>query len=372
MDSLIQRDQYFLLDRKILTIHSEDRDVSRYPNSNLFDIRLPEDLINVQSIRLVNSAFPSFQYVFSNEYQNTKLMVELIGNISDTGNADEKTALQDAVFFEIQIEEGFYTPQLLIVEIENKLNQAVTDYLLSNGLDEITHDAILPYNKFTVRYNEVQHKIMIGNTRDPFSILAEVKLAYTVSCGQKEVWTSPEKWGLPYYLGFDKKKYNSVAEDTVHITYETPSLWMSPTADAEINKVWLVKSPNLLNIMGENAIYMEIEGHNTIQELAPYPSKTNSLTNTVHSGGQYAFAKIPYTQMSFSVVFDSRNAFLTNIAFYERPIEKLRNLKFKFRLHDGRLVDFRNINHTFSLEFTCLKDEINRILSVRKHGTYAT
>lgn len=370
MESLIQREQTYLLDRKVITVHSEDRDISRFPMSNMFDIRLPEDLINVQSIRLVNSVFPSFQYVFSREYQNTKLKFEVVGNISDTGDADEKTALSEGVSLIIEIEEGFYTPQLLAIELENKMNEKVTEYLLANGLSELTHEAVLPYSKFSVRYNEVQHKLMFGNYRDPFIIFANEKMEYEISCGQKEVWALPEKWGLPYYLGLEKKEYNSTPKDTVHISYEQPSLWLSPSADAELNKVWIINAPHLLHIMGENAIYMELEGHNTIQELSPYPSRMNSATNSVYSGGGYAFAKIPVTQLAFSVVFDSRNAFLTNIAFYERPIERMRTLKVKFRFHDGRLVDFKNINHSFTLEITCLKDEINRVMSVRKHGTY--
>jgi hypothetical protein len=370
MESLIQREQTYLLDRKIVTVHSEDRDTTRFPASNHFDIRLPEDLTNVQSIRLVNSVVPSFQYVFSREYQNTKLKFEVVGNISDSGNADEKTALSTPLVSTIEIEEGFYTPQLLAIELENKLNQKVTDYLIDSGLSELTHEDVLPYSYFRVRYNEVQHKMIFGNVRDPFILFAEEKLEYEISCGQKEVWGQPEKWGLPYNLGLERKQYNATAADSVHISYEQPSLWLSPTADAELPKVWVVYAPHLLHIMGENAIYMEIEGHNTIQELSPYPLKTNSATNVVYTGGQYAFAKIPVTQLSFSVVFDSRNAFLTNIAFYERPIERMRNIRVKFRFHDGRLVDFKNINHSFTLEFTCLRDEINRVMSVRKHGTY--
>ena len=370
MDSLIQREQTYLLDRKIITVHSEDRDSTRFPSSNQFDVRLPEDLTNVQSIRLVNSVVPSFQYVFSREYQNTKLKIEVVGNISDTGNADEKTALAGGATFTIEIEEGFYTPQLLAIELENKINEKVTEFLLANGLSELTHGDVLPYSKFSVRYNEVQHKLMFGNSRDPFIIFAEEKLEYEISCGQKDVWEQPEKWGLPYYLGLEKKQYNATPKDTVNISYEQPSLWLSPSADADLNKVWVVYTPHLLHIMGENAIYMEIEGHNTIQELAPYSLRTNSAMNVVYSGGQYAFAKIPITQLSYSVVFDSRNAFLTNVAFYERPIERIRNIRVKFRFHDGRLVDFKNINHSFTLEFTCLRDEINRVMSVRKHGTY--
>ena len=33
---LIPREQTFAIDRKLLTVHSEDRDVNKWPNSNHF------------------------------------------------------------------------------------------------------------------------------------------------------------------------------------------------------------------------------------------------------------------------------------------------------------------------------------------------
>ena len=54
---LINREQNYVLDRKLLTVHSEDRDINKWPNSNTFEIMLPEQLLNVQSMRLIQSTF---------------------------------------------------------------------------------------------------------------------------------------------------------------------------------------------------------------------------------------------------------------------------------------------------------------------------
>ena len=70
---LIPRQQTYMLDRKLVTIHSEDRDIKKYPESNRFSIQLPVTLENVQSVRLVECTFPINYYVFSRQYQNTKL-----------------------------------------------------------------------------------------------------------------------------------------------------------------------------------------------------------------------------------------------------------------------------------------------------------
>ena len=70
---LIQREQTYVLDRKLISIHSVDRDYQQWPNSNHFGIDLGEAFHNVQSMRLINFAVPSNNYTFSTAYQNTKM-----------------------------------------------------------------------------------------------------------------------------------------------------------------------------------------------------------------------------------------------------------------------------------------------------------
>ena len=70
---LIQSEQTFVLDRKLISIHSVDRDYQKWPNSNHFGIDLGEAFHNVQSMRLINFAVPSNNYTFSTAYQNTKM-----------------------------------------------------------------------------------------------------------------------------------------------------------------------------------------------------------------------------------------------------------------------------------------------------------
>ena len=98
---LIPRQQTYVLDRKLISFHSVDRDIKQWPFGNHFEITLPTPLENIQSMRLVNISLPSNQYVFSNEYQNTKLQFycgckwEIPGSIIPT---------------DITIDEGSYTP----------------------------------------------------------------------------------------------------------------------------------------------------------------------------------------------------------------------------------------------------------------------
>ena len=128
---LISREQTYVLERKLVTIHSEDRDVCGWPHSSYFEITLPQQLTNVQSIRLIESNFPSVNNVFTNSNQNTKLTFTLTsGTYVGT--------------YTIIIDEGFYSPFQLANELTNKMNQAVSFSPLYTG--------------FVVIYNEVNPK----------------------------------------------------------------------------------------------------------------------------------------------------------------------------------------------------------------------
>ena len=83
-----------------------------------------------------------------------------------------------------------------------------------------------------------------------------------------------------------------------------------------------------------------------------------------------AFAKIPVQSQPLGEVTDSRNGFLTNVKVFEIPEEKVAKLEFKFRYHDGRLVEFDNIPFNFTIEFNQLRNEIGRVYNVRIPNAY--
>ena len=53
---LIPREQTYVLDRKLISFHSVDRDIKQWSFANQFEITLPTPLENIQSMRLVNIA----------------------------------------------------------------------------------------------------------------------------------------------------------------------------------------------------------------------------------------------------------------------------------------------------------------------------
>jgi len=364
---IIPREQTYVLDRKLVSVHSFDRDIKKWPNSNTFEISLPQTLQNIQSMRLLNISLPGNQYIFSNDYQNTKLKFKIIG----TGS------------YIITITEGSYSPDLLAVEIETKMNKAVA---------KATGDA--SFQNIKCKYNSVTNKFWFGSIANyEFDLLFADKIEYVISCGQTVVWSHYAKWGLPAYLGYKKQTYKS--------TLTPPNPWVSNVIgdpfgfDYEVEdgsgNEWLKGATlnhvvNLddysanafdpsgicnLDIMGDDYIYMEVDKYNSMDEIEPYSENTSGWYNNDYAGKvNSAFAKIPVTCTPYAQQFDSTRSYIANISHYQPPIESIDRLRFKFRYHDGRLVDFKCLPFTFTLEFNMLRDEQARAMYVRVPPLY--
>ena len=62
---LIPNAQQYMFEQAYISIHSEDRNILKYPNASEFEIELPQDYLNVQGARLASGYFPFTLYTFS-------------------------------------------------------------------------------------------------------------------------------------------------------------------------------------------------------------------------------------------------------------------------------------------------------------------
>ena len=62
---LIPNSNNYLYEQRYVSIHSNDRDVVKYPRSAEFEIELPQDYTNIVSARLHSWSIPSNYNVFS-------------------------------------------------------------------------------------------------------------------------------------------------------------------------------------------------------------------------------------------------------------------------------------------------------------------
>lgn len=366
-NDLIPRLQTYVLDRKLITIHSNDRDVKKWPFSNNFEVELPETISNVQSVRIVATAFPSKIMTFSNEYQNTKMSFRIIPEPRESDGDPIYIALVQNLnnMYTIEIQEGSYTPQQLCLEIMRKMNHAVDIFLMSKGITD-------EYNYFALTYDEVGKKIFFGNTYDNYVLEFGQQENYSLlsECKQPIVWNHYTHWGLPYYIGYQKISYiGDQIESPFYFDYRQDPLWIKPLNTG--GKAFFSEATYMECLKGDSVMYMEIDKLNSMGEIVPYSDATSNTYNNDYNGTtNAAFEKIPLSLFDVDQTFDSRNMNLQNMSHYETPIETIRKLKFRFRFHDGRLVNFQNCDFNFTIAFNCLKDEIPRQYELRIPATY--
>jgi hypothetical protein len=338
---LINREQNYVLDRKLLTVHSEDRDFSKWTNANEFEIMLPQQILNVQSMRLVEIETPfttQFNF-FSTLNQNTKFSASYNGG----------------AVTELTIPAGTLASY-------SATNFATLITAINAGLATLTGNGA---NDFNISFDTTTNRFRFRSTTNAFTLNFNKAPLYCQETGlgsyqptDNNIFGNTFNWGLPYNLGFTSKTLITATGGQTVNASSTP------------------------NITPDTCMYMEIDKYNSYDELYPciqsnFDHNSSSNIRQVNANNSYAgrvnsaFAKIPLVTNSANYVSESRNIGLQNITHYDPPIERIPRLKFKFRYHDGRLVDFGNNQFNFTIEFNMLRNEMGKQLNVRIPSTYA-
>ncbi len=352
------REQNYMLDTKHLTIHSEDRDIKKWPNSNHFEIILPQAYQNVQSMRIDEVNLPVNYYTFSNYLQNTKFEFSLIPKNNSGTDPFYVPLLANANgIYTVEIQEGFYCPCEIINEIQNKMNKVVTKYLNDLGITGT-------YDRFKVYYDNVGQKVWFGNSVDEFTLQFGNKINYILKdCGDPVIWDRYTKWGLPSYIGYDKKSYVSTSDiSAIEFDYTSPpTVFVEPLFTGY--PVYFVKAPMTIKILGDSTIYIEVDKYNKYDELMPYPERTSNMYNNDYNGRvNSAFTKIPVYTVPHGQSWSTWDA--PNLSVFDPPLERIQKLKFKFRYHDGRLVDFQDFPFNLTITFYMFRNTFDRKMKV--------
>ena len=114
---LIPRGDNYWLTRKCLTVHSQDRDFSKWPFVHEFEINLPQDYLNIQSTRLIEITFPLNFYNFSRLNQNSFFAITI-----NSGGDILDPPITDPVIICFSIEDGYYSKDQLATTLTYKLN----------------------------------------------------------------------------------------------------------------------------------------------------------------------------------------------------------------------------------------------------------
>lgn len=407
---LIQNSQEYIYYKKYVSIHSEDRNVLKYPSSSEFEIEMPEDICNVVSLRLTSWTFPSNYNTFSVLNKNVTMSFKINNpyNPIENGISDilslkiyEFLSLNKNNNFGFFIEQGFYNPDQMVIELTNKFNVSVNVQLYNYFNIQSTNPSLTPvqqaeytaaivllnttggYANFVIAYNNVSQKMWFGNVCDGFILTNETQIsketiASTFICSTKEFNPDFSEWGLPGNLGLSRCDTPSASGITISNFTEAaiyngtivPRFYYGDVFLGD-NGFWLVPNPSLpnsivswveadykINLMGSAYFYMEIAGQNCINETQPYnisdfTIKTNSTNGIVNS----SFAKIPIPTTPIAQWFDRDSL---PYKFYYPPAERIRKLSIKLRYHNGQPVNFGIFNYSFDLEFITQLPQILR------------
>jgi len=310
---LIKTSHNFVLDRKVLFIDSNDRDIERWPSASEFEINCPQNYTNVESLRLSSINLPNFFYNISEQLQTNKMIVDISG--SSTLNI-------------ITLEDGCYN----YTQLQDALRSKISTIMSSPSTFDVSYNPI--NRKFTFLYTQ--------NNGPAFNFRFDLPNNYDCSkvSYKTHVYAQHSNWGLGYILGFDKKKYTS-SSFLDHSNGHTHQQLFAPNpCDLEDNK----------------CIYIELEKYNKCDEIKPflYYTYNNANSGIINS----AFAKIPIYpfQDNKGLVNDG---YFENISYYQPPIDKIAKFKLKFRYHNGMLVDFHNFNVSLSIEINQIRNEMN-------------
>jgi hypothetical protein len=331
---IIQKNREYILNKKLLSVHSNDRNNDKWKNSNEFEITLPENIKNIESIKLNSISIPNKTPMFSNLFQNIKFKFNILdGPISG---------------YVVELEEGTYTIEQLILSIQNQMNT------VSSSTD------------FICKYNEVTGKLWFGNTSKSFKLLFNEKQEYTITNLNTNLMHDKEyKWGLPAFLGYKKQVYESSSSSTAKQFNHEDIQWLpSPTTSCHFIDIATKYEVNMMDITPYTNIYMEIDKYNSLDEISEY-SKHRSINRDKDYNGRVnsAFAKIPFINNSYTLLSKSNS---NNSSYHNPPIENISKLKFKFRYHNGLPINLKNTPFSFIIEFNILTNEYHNPSIVRK------
>lgn len=322
---LIERLQNFTLDRKILSVDTNDRDINRWKNPNEFEVSCPQTYTNVESIRLVNIQYPTNLNNISEHLQNNKMMLDVGGNK-----------------FIIELDDGYYTNSQVCSAIQRQVNKNFATV----------------GNDFFVHYNEVSEKPHFMSLNFDFSLIFQnVDISYatsSISSCINNVLKQHSDWGLGSILGFDSKlpisSHGQTDSNSSELYFYHDNTQKLPSATG------VIIPNNKINLNYNQFIYLEIDKFNSADEIEPY--KTDSINNTNSGRVKSYFAKIPIKKSIHNEGFCGKDDFLDNMSYYQPAIDKISKLKIKFRYHNGELIDLGNKSICFSLEINQIRNEL--------------
>lgn len=290
--------------RKTLIIDSRDRQFTAESHPGQYTVTLPAVYQNIYSVTLKTIELPFSFYNFTACANNVTL------TFTDPDHGTLTTTIPD----------GNYTSTQLAAAVQTAMNEVV------------------PTNLYTVTYSSNSNDITITRSgTDTFTLYAGNPNPTSANCGNAVQYNYNTWYSLPYFLGFEQS--------------ETPLASVSDGTNTSLVGGFSV------NPAPATYVLMEIANLNKIDETAIDNKKSGRVDGS--------FAKIPITVNTGDFVFLSDTGTNPlNQSVYTPPISKLSQLQIKFRHHDGRIINFNGVEHSFTLQLELLDNVMDEYSSL--------
>ena len=286
--------------RKTIIVDSRDRQMNPGSHAGAYTVTLPAVYQNVYAVTLKSVEIPISFYTFSAAANNTTINVTY-NNGSPTN---------------VTIPDGNYSAAAHATALNTAFNTA------------------FGANNLVASYSATTSKMTFTGVAR-FSLNLTPTVPTSANGGNSLTTNYTTWWGLGYFLGFTGTTYSS-----------------APTGTFVVTGVFAV------NPFPTTYILMDIETLNKVDETSLDDRKSWRVNG--------AFAKIPMNGNSGTVIFLLSDTGYNplNRTVYNPPISKLTNLIIKFRLHDGRIIDFNGVEHSFTLELELLDNNFDEFSSL--------
>ena len=286
--------------RKTIIVDSRDRQMNAGSHPGAYTVTLPTVYQNVVAATLKTIEVPLSFYQFSAAANNVTL------SLSYNGGSAVTATLPD----------GNYSTTQLSAALNTAFNTATG---ISGAL--------------TCECSPTTSKLTFTGLA-PFTFYMTPSIPTSANGGNSLTFNYTTWWGLGYFLGFTANTQTSTASSPYTLTGQFA-----------------------VNPFPTNYILMDMDTMNKIDETSLDDRKAWKVNG--------AFAKIPTDGNSGDFIYLTDSAaYQLNRAVYSPPISKLSQLFIKFRLHDGRIIDFNGVEHSFTLELEMLDNNFDEFSSV--------
>lgn len=295
--------------RKTIIVDSRDRQMNAGSHPGSYTVTLPTIYQNVVAATLKTIELPLTFYQFSAAINN----VTLNFTYSSYGSAASPLVAT--------LPDGNYSASQLTAALNTAFNTAIVAAGGTTG-------------SLTAVYSSITGKITFTGLA-AFTFYLTPSIPISARGGNSLTVNYTTWWGLGYFLGFTAGTQAATNNGTNYILTGQFAANPFPT----------------------NYILMDMDTMNKIDETSIDDLKAWKVNG--------AFAKIPTDGNSGDFVYLTDSAaYQVNRAVYSPPISKLSQLFIKFRLHDGRIIDFNGVEHSFTLEIEMLDNNFDEFSSV--------